>query len=279
MSAPVTVDATRRRGRSVPAAVVALVRWPNALIASAGVVVGAAWARPDLQPTRELSLGVVAAWLVTAAVNALNDAFDVDIDRTAHPDRPLPRGELSVQAALGIGMGACVLGGGVGYALPAEPRLIVYGALAAALAYAVALNASLVLGNVIVAVVASLPFLLGGALVGDAGGALSLFVVAVPLHFAREVVKDVEDAPGDRGRRDTIPLRWGAGAARGVALAAVATYAVLATFLFAAAGVRLLGLLPSVLVAAWAVIVAPSRAPMLLKLAMLLAMAALPFLR
>jgi hypothetical protein len=145
--------------------------------------------------------------------------------------------------------------------------------------YAFALNARLLLGNVIVAIVASLPFLLGGALVGDAAAALPLFAVAVPLHFAREVMKDVADAPGDRGHRDTIPLRWGARAACGVALAGVVTYAALATWLFAPSGLRALGLLPSVSVAAWAVVKTPARAPMLLKLAMLLAMAALPFLR
>ena len=267
------------RERSVAAAVLALVRWPNAVIASAGVVLGAAWAQPDLHWTRELGLGILAAWLVTAAVNALNDATDVEIDRVAHPDRPLPRGELSRTAALRIGMGAYALGGTVAFALPAQPAMIVWASLIAALGYAFSLHARLVLGNVVVAVVASLPFLLGGALVGDAASSLPLFAVAVPLHFAREIVKDVADAVGDGGHRDTIPLRWGARAAYRVALAAVAAYAALATLLFASAGVRLVALAPSVVMATWATVQAPARAPTLLKVAMLLAMAALLFLR
>lgn len=279
MSAPVTIDATRPRGRSVPAAVLALVRWPNALIASAGVVLGAAWVQPQLSWSRELTFGVLAAWLVTAAVNALNDASDVEIDRVAHPERPLPRGELSRGTAMRVGLGAWVLGIAVARALPTGPEMIVYAALLVAIAYAFALNAKLLLGNVIVAVVASLPFLLGGALVGDAAAALPLFVVAMPLHFAREIVKDVEDAPGDRGHRDTVPLRWGSRAAHAVAFAAVAAYAALASFLFASAGSRLVALLPSVATAAWAVAGARRRAPLLLKTAMLLGMAALPFLR
>ena len=265
--------------RSLAGALVALVRWPNALIASAAVVLGAAWVRPDRAWSRELTLAVVAAWLVTAAVNALNDASDVEIDRVAHPERPLPREELSRGTAFRFGIGACVLALGVAQALPAQPAMIVRAALLAAIAYAFSLNATLLLGNVVVAIVASLPFLLGGAVVGDAGGALPLFLVAVPLHFARELVKDVEDVPGDRGHRDTVALRWGARAAYGLALAAVAGYAALASFLFAPSGGRLLALLPSVLLAAWAIVKAPRRAALLLKLAMLLGMAALPFLR
>lgn len=272
-------DAASRHGRSLPRAMLALVRWPNAVIASAGVLLGAGWADPAFTRTRALTLGVVAAWLVTAAVNALNDAWDAEIDRVVHPDRPIPRGELSRTAAVGVGAGACVVAASVAGAMPADAAIIVYGALVAGVGYALALNARLLLGNLVVAVVASLPFLLGGALAGDAGAAAPLFVVAVPLHFAREVVKDVEDAPGDCGRRDTIPLRWGVRAARHVALGAVAVYAALASLLFAPAGMRLLALVPSVLVPVWAVAMAPRRAPLLLKLAMLLAMAALPFLR
>lgn len=279
MSAPVTLPASRVRERSAPAAILALVRWPNALIASAGVLAGAWWVEPAIHWSRELALGVVSAWLVTAAVNALNDAQDEAIDRVAHPERPVPRGELSPAAALVVGMLAYMGGLVIASTLPAEPRMILAGALAAAMAYAFALHARLLLGNVLVAVVASLPFLLGAALVGHAGDALPLFAVAVPLHFAREVMKDLVDAPGDRGHRDTVALRWGARAARGAALAAVACCAMLATFLLAPFGVRLLALAPSVLVAAYATLGAPRRAPFLLKLSMLLAMAALPFVR
>jgi geranylgeranylglycerol-phosphate geranylgeranyltransferase len=274
-----TTPAAAPRERSVLLALLALVRWPNALIASGGVVLGAWWVQPGFPWTRELGLGILATWCVTAAVNALNDAADVEIDRVAHPDRPIPRGDLSRSTVLRAGVGAWLLGFAVAQAMPTVPAMIVDAALLVAIGYAFSLNARLVLGNLVVAIVASLPFLLGGALVGDAGDALPLFVVAVPLHFAREVMKDVADAPGDRAHRDTIPLRWGARAARGIALVSVAAYTALASVLFVAAGLRLLALLPSALVAAWAVVKAPARAPTLLKLAMLLAMAALPFLR
>lgn len=278
MSVPIVADTTDHR-RSFPAAVLALVRWPNALIAGAGVVLGAWWTRPDHLLTGGVAVAVVSAWLVTAAVNALNDAFDVEIDRIAHPDRPVPRGELSPRAAMGIGFGAKLLAFGVVQFANDSVKTLVLVGLVGAYAYALGFSRQLVVGNALVAVVASLPFVVGAAAVGDSGGGLVLLAVAIPLHFSREVMKDVTDARGDRGHRDSIPLRWGVPVARGVAMAAVAVYAALAAWLFARAGVRLMALLPSVLVAAWAVLRTPTQAPALLKLAMLLAMAALPFLR
>lgn len=279
MSAPVTVDAARVRRRSFPAAVLALVRWPNALIASAGVGLGAWWAGPEQVFTRDVAIAVIASWLVTAAVNALNDADDADIDRTAHPDRPVPRGELSRRAAMRIGAVAAALAFATVQLARESVEALVLAALVASYAYALKFSRHVIVANLLVAVVASLPFVVGAAAVGDAGGGVALFAVAVPLHLAREVMKDLADAAGDAGHRRTVALVWGAAAARGLAAGAVAAYVALASFLFAHAGLRLLALVPSVLVAAWAVTPAPARAPTLLKLAMLLAMAALPFLR
>ena len=41
-----------------------------------------------------LLAGITGA-LVAAGANAINDAFDIDIDRINRPDRPLPRGALT----------------------------------------------------------------------------------------------------------------------------------------------------------------------------------------
>src|SRR3990172_8068012 len=46
---------------------------------------------------RALSIGIagLVGALFTAAGNALNDYYDRDTDRVNHPDRPIPRGEVS----------------------------------------------------------------------------------------------------------------------------------------------------------------------------------------
>ncbi len=273
------------RERSVPAAMLALVRWPNAIIAGVGVLLGAWWVwstRTSAEPLafRPVILATVGVLFATFGVNAINDAVDVDIDRVAHPERPLPRDELSPSIALRVGIAASVLAFALGCAANAAVGILLTGGLLAAWAYAFDFNRRLLFGNALVAVVASLPFVVGAAAAGAAGQGLALFAVAVPLHFAREVMKDLADTCGDRGRRRTVALVSGPRAARGLALASVLAYAALASFFFAPAGRRWVALMPSAVIAAWATLRADiHRAPLVLKLAMLFAMAALPFLR
>jgi len=45
-------------------------------------------------------IGAVTAFMVMAAGNALNDYMDVEIDRIAHPNRPLPSGRMRTKSAL-----------------------------------------------------------------------------------------------------------------------------------------------------------------------------------
>jgi 1,4-dihydroxy-2-naphthoate octaprenyltransferase len=46
----------------------------------------------------------------------------------------------------------------------------------------------------------------------------------VPLHFAREIAKDLDDAEGDARHRLTLPLRVGAGTARLVVVTSLALF-------------------------------------------------------
>ena len=262
-------------------ALLALVRWQNALIAAAGVVVGAWWERPDAWLAAPVAWAMGAAVATAAAVNALNDALDVDIDRVAHPARPLVRGAIGRRAALVVaGLSAVV-------AVVASRRAggnvpeIVSIALSLGWIYSLMLKEWGVLGNLVVAFVASLPFVAGAEAAGfSRDGGVTLLLVAIPLHFAREVVKDEADARGDRGYRRTLPLVLGAGPARAVAVAAVAAHAGLVTFLFAPFGWRRILFVPAIGLAVAALLRAEApRAASLLKLAMLLAMAALPLVR
>ena len=81
-------------------AVLSLIRWPNALLAATGVFVGAWWANGTVGA--RLGFAVLAAVALTAAANTWNDLADTEIDRIAHPDRPLPSGELNAKTAVAI---------------------------------------------------------------------------------------------------------------------------------------------------------------------------------
>ena len=206
-------------------AVLALIRWENALLSVAGVVLGAWWAtgRPN-QP--ETMVMAAVAVLLTAFANADNDVHDYDIDRIAHPERPLPSGALSRDAArviVGLSASAALV---VSALLGGAETLAAVGVIAAMTLYNRGVKAHGVPGNLIVAVVASLPFVFGAWSVDSARAGLPLFLVAVPLHFAREIAKDLDDIQGDASYRRTLPLRAGAGTARLVVVTSVALFVV-----------------------------------------------------
>jgi len=206
-------------------AILSLVRWENALLSVAGVILGAWWAtgRPN-EPETIVMAGV--AVLLTAFANADNDVRDYDIDCVAHPSRPLPSGRLSLDAArIVVGLSAAsalVLSALLGGA----ETLAVVGVIGAMTVYNRGVKAQGVPGNIIVAVVASLPFLFGAWSAGDAFAGIPLFVVAVPLHFAREIAKDLDDVAGDSPFRRTLPLRAGPAVARLVVVTSVALFVV-----------------------------------------------------
>lgn len=260
-----------------------LVRWQNALLAVLGVLLGAWWADASRWATRPVAWTTLVAVALTVALNVANDLHDVEIDRVAHPERPLPSGALSTRDAVlllgGASLVAALGAWRAGGLVPALSGLV----LAVGVVYSPVLKARGVLGNVVVALVASLPFLFGAEAVGNGWDGLALVVVAAPLHLARELAKDLDDAAADAGRRRTLPVTAGAAVTRRWIALAVALWAVLVTLLFAAAGARRLAFLPAVLLALVAAARAGRatrpRAATVFKLAMLVAMAALPLLR
>ena len=257
-------------------AVLELVRWRNALIAALGVLLGA-WFAEGAPFTRGPLLAAGAAIALAAFANAFNDCCDIEIDRLAHPGRPLPSGRLRPSHAGAIAVTAALL------ALLCA--LLVSTALAAvtALVLLVMREYSLRLkrrgfGNGIVAVLASLPFLYGAWSIGAPLAALPLLALGIPLHFAREVAKDLEDAPADAPVRRTLPVTQGPARARGVFVGALLVFlAVLIPFALSRPLFAML-VLPAVALCALAarrVLDGRQGSPVLLKSAMLWAMAAL----
>lgn len=262
-----------RRVRSV----LRLIRWGNALVAAAGVVLGAWWAGGDPW-SRSVVLAALAAVALAAFANAFNDYHDRDIDVVAHPHRPLPRGELQPRTALGIATAAASLA--LALSLLARPALAFLSAavLLGMHQYSHWIKRYGLPGNVVVAVLGSLPFLYGAWMVGHPARAVPLLAFAVPLHAAREIAKDLDDAEGDRGHRHTLALAANGTVAHGALLVSLALFAGVLAGVTRAAPRFGLVMIPTLVLCA----VATTRAltgqrggPQLFKGAMLCAMAAL----
>jgi geranylgeranylglycerol-phosphate geranylgeranyltransferase len=76
-------------------ATVTISRPQNLLILVIAVVTGA-FAAGSMQPYDKLVLACFSALFIMAGGNAVNDYFDVEIDRVNKPFRPLPAGRLTL---------------------------------------------------------------------------------------------------------------------------------------------------------------------------------------
>lgn len=247
---------------------VRLVRPLNVVMMAVGVAVGGVLAAgPAAFDGARLLLAMASAACIGAAANAVNDVFDLEIDRVNRPSRPLPAGTVPVPAAralwvvlsaFGIGLGAFLSWLHLGVAMASV--VLLYG-------YSARLKRMPLAGNVAVALVLALALVYGGLAVGPMGGPLLLGAAfAFLATLAREVAKDVEDAAGDAaGGARTLPLAWGSGAATAVvAVVVAATLALMPLAGPAGLGAEFLALvLPAaalLLAALWALLSAPPEA-------------------
>lgn len=200
--------------RSWVTSVLALVRARNLLLAAAGVAIGGILAQGTVGIGTAVGWAMVSAMLLGAAGNVANDLFDRDADRINRPDRPIVAGRVSPGAALVLA-GAC---GGLGlwlaYWVGTGLFVLALASLAVMLVYSPAIKPLGLPGNLAVAVIASLPPVYGALAAGNPRAGYVPFIMGAALHFAREIVKDLEDIPGDLalGRR-TVPVTMGRDAA------------------------------------------------------------------
>lgn len=196
---------------------IALLRPMNAVIAGASVGVGAA-CLPGSYPVKTVLLGALAMAALSAGGNAENDVIDVEVDQRNRPKRPVASGAVSPALALTVAYALYA----VAIALGAAVSLVHAGLAAGMALLLVVYNRSLkgrpLWGNLAVSL------LCGLALVFCEWPSVPNFTaVAAGFAFlstlAREVLKDLEDRPGDAalGLR-TLPLAYGEGVARGLAL-------------------------------------------------------------
>jgi geranylgeranylglycerol-phosphate geranylgeranyltransferase len=266
---------------------VRLVRPLNALMAAAGVMVGILVAGTAIPMPATWMLAGFAAASITAFGNVLNDISDAELDRTAHPTRPIPAGDVAVRTAQILAGIALVAGLAFAWLAAGLPTLLLAAANASLLAlYEAKLKAAGLPGNLAIAFLVGSTILFGAAATGrtpsEWGWAWAVAGMAALANLARELVKDVEDMDADRGRRSTVALAHGPSAARLLAFGAACAAVALSilpilrrpaawsptglSILAPADGVILLG-------AMWAR-VSPRRSQLLLKAGMALALAA-----
>ncbi len=183
---------------------VRLVRPVNCAMIGFAVLVGEFVSKPKVVPVVGSALGFMTGFLICAYSMAVNDVYDVEVDRVNQPDRPIPSGALSVSDATRLSLAALIAG------IACSVLSLSPAAVAIALAYALLswlYNArakkSGAPGNLIVASSLAIPFVYGGVVAGGSVVSSLLLLMAATAFFSgvgREVVKAMADTEGDAKR-------------------------------------------------------------------------------
>ncbi|MBM3326193.1 MAG: geranylgeranylglycerol-phosphate geranylgeranyltransferase [Calditrichaeota bacterium] len=165
-----------------------------AVVIVAGIIANVNWAASSWT----LTIAALSAGLVAAGGNAVNDSFDVVIDRINRPYRPIPSGKITPAAALLWGLWLMMCGAAAGFYLTLQLGLIALLVSIILVLYSLYLKSRPFWGNLSVALCGALAFIYGASAVGKMSAGLFPAIFALLVHLAREIVKDAEDEPGDR---------------------------------------------------------------------------------
>ena len=155
-------------------------------------------------------IGGVIVVAFVAGGNSLNDYVDAEIDKTAHPDRPVPMGELTARTAMICGYGGLAIAVVLSLFLRRwEATLIVLAAAVMMIGYEIALKQRGFVGNLCIAILTGLVFMFAGGIVGDFSQVWILALLAALVSVGREIAKDIEDEESDKGSRHTLPMMIG----------------------------------------------------------------------
>lgn len=210
---PSATASSRSRGWMSLRAWLQLFRLPNLLTVPGDPIAGfflAQWMRNDAPAATALFCAVSSLLLYMAGLIS-NDYFDLDEDRLARPDRPLPSGLVNPTAAITIAILLAALGvtaaGCAGHTAAIVSVILV----AAIASYNMKLKRSPCLGPLNMGICRGLSLLLGAAAAGAAGlrsvpvlgaaAGLTLYVAAVT-RIASQETQPVEIGP-NRSRPTT----------------------------------------------------------------------------
>ncbi len=164
--------------------------------------------------------GLIIVMAFTGGANALNDYYDLDIDKINKKNRPLVRGYLTPKFALNLSVVLYGLGIVVASLTPKPALIISVGiALPLILAYNLRLKGTILFGNLAVSLIIAITFLFSGSLFNALEKMILPAFLAFSFTFVREFIKDMADEQGDREMGlNTLPVKLGLNASAKVAI-------------------------------------------------------------
>ncbi|MDT3695938.1 MAG: geranylgeranylglycerol-phosphate geranylgeranyltransferase [Ignavibacterium sp.] len=199
-------------------AYIKITRLFNAAITFCVVVVSMLISQENPAEISLILLASLAAALTAAAGNVINDLFDIETDKTAHPDRVLITGRLTKTEAKFEYFLLNTIAAIIAAYLSLSSFLIVLFSISLLYIYSAYLKKILLVGNITVAILTGLAFIYGGFVVKNPEAAVIPALFAFFINLIREIVKDIQDIDGDEKQNIiTFPIRYGIQSAKKLA--------------------------------------------------------------
>ncbi|MFX1284375.1 MAG: geranylgeranylglycerol-phosphate geranylgeranyltransferase [Promethearchaeota archaeon] len=200
----------------------------NSFLSGFAVVIGAIAAVSENQlPLSESQIvGIVLGYLATSVIAvggyAINDVFDIEIDKINAPHRPLPSGLMTIGQAKGYSTILFIVGIAVplfniysSFIINIQASFIALVGGILLYLYAIYFKRSGLLGNIMIGLLTAIPFIYGGFLTKSYETMIYPVIFAFLLIVGREVIKDIEDVHGDQLKNvQSVALKYGVKPAR-----------------------------------------------------------------
>ncbi len=221
-----------RGGKQVVYGIGRLFRIMNSIMMGLAVIIGIFIASKGESFLENYPLGFAVGFLLTAGTMGINDYFDREIDAVNAPDRPIPSGILKPIDALILGMSLVLLGVTVSIFLNLATFLIAIFSAILMIYYNIKGKYTGFLGNLIVSICVSLPFVFGGAVANSLSGVLLTFsLMAFLANTGREVTKGIADIEGDKKKNvKTLAIIYGPKFAAKITILFYFTAVIISTF-------------------------------------------------
>ena len=202
----------------------------NCLMGALTVVIGLLNTRSNVpldKLTINIVLGVFTYIFLAASGNIINDVYDIEIDKINRPERPIPRGSISLKQAKELFFLYLIIGiilslvNTLILSLPLINLVLAFFFGFIAWVYAKWGKKSGFLGNIIVGVSFSIGLVYGAYLNSPIipPYILFFFITAFSLLVAREIIKGCEDIEGDKNQGvKTLAIKIGIKSSRNISV-------------------------------------------------------------
>jgi len=186
-----------------------IIRPVNDIMGSLTVIIGIFNTRSGIDPlilVFNLILGVLTYFFIAGSGMVINDFYDIEIDKTNRPDRPIPRGSITLKQAKYLFFGYMLIGITISIIHSVIFKLGFLNIILAVFfgfigwLYAAWGKKSGFFGNIIVSVSFSIGLIYGAVLNNSAVPSYIyfFFLTSFFLLLAREIIKGCEDIEGDK---------------------------------------------------------------------------------